>query len=77
MSTGLLGIEPLDRNEIETILNRARDFQPQDDHRFKRLDLLRGRMVVNLFYETSTRTLDASAGFACGCDVAPVAKVSE
>ena len=56
MPTGLLGIEPLDRGEIESILDRARDFQPHDDHRFKRVDLLRGRMVVNLFYESSTRT---------------------
>jgi len=56
---GLLGIEPLDRAEIETILERARGFQPprnSQDHSFKRLDSLRGRMVVNLFYETSTRT---------------------
>ena len=56
MPAGLLGIEPLDRTEIESILDRARDFQPVEDHRFKRLDVLRGRMVVNLFYETSTRT---------------------
>lgn len=56
MPAGLLGIEPLDRTEIEAILDRARDFQPLEDHRFKRLDVLRGRMVVNLFYETSTRT---------------------
>jgi len=56
MPAGLLGIEPLDRSEIESILDRAREFQPHEDHRFKRLDLLRGRMVVNLFYETSTRT---------------------
>ena len=26
------------------------------NHRFKRIDLLRGRMVVNLFFEASTRT---------------------
>jgi aspartate carbamoyltransferase catalytic subunit len=56
MPAGLLGIEALDRTEIESILSRARDFQPVEDHRFKRLDVLRGRMVVNLFYETSTRT---------------------
>jgi aspartate carbamoyltransferase catalytic subunit len=56
MPAGLLGIEPLDRTEIESILDRARDFQPVEDRRFKRLDTLRGRMVVNLFYETSTRT---------------------
>src|SRR5260221_2199041 len=53
---GLLGIEPLERAEIEAILDRARDFQPLQNQSFKRLDLLRGRMVVNLFFEASTRT---------------------
>jgi aspartate carbamoyltransferase catalytic subunit len=53
---GLLGIEPLERAEIEAILDRARDFQPLQNQSFKRLDTLRGRMVVNLFFEASTRT---------------------
>ena len=56
MSSSLLGIEPLDRAEIEAILERSRDFQPAENQAFKRLDLLRGRMVVNLFFENSTRT---------------------
>ena len=54
MPGGLLGIEPLDRVEIEAILDRARIFQPQQSH--DRRDLLRGRMIVNLFFEASTRT---------------------
>jgi aspartate carbamoyltransferase catalytic subunit len=53
---GLLGIEDLTREEVEAILDRARDFQPRDGHSFRRFDLLRGRMVVNLFFEASTRT---------------------
>jgi aspartate carbamoyltransferase catalytic subunit len=53
---GLLGIEQLDRAEIEAILDRARAFQPGPNEPFKRLDVLRGRMVVNLFFESSTRT---------------------
>jgi aspartate carbamoyltransferase catalytic subunit len=56
MPAGLLGIESLDRQEIEAILTRARDFQPMQDAAFKRLDSLRGKMVVNLFFEASTRT---------------------
>jgi aspartate carbamoyltransferase catalytic subunit len=56
MPAGLLGIAGLDRPEIEAILDRARDFQPSADHTFKRLDSLRGRTVVLLFYEASTRT---------------------
>jgi aspartate carbamoyltransferase catalytic subunit len=56
MAAGLLGIEGLGRDEIEAILTRAKDFQPMQDHAFKRLDVLRGRMIVNLFFEASTRT---------------------
>ena len=56
MHAGLLGIEELDRSEIEAILTRAKDYQPMQDHAFKRLDILRGRMIVNLFFEASTRT---------------------
>jgi aspartate carbamoyltransferase catalytic subunit len=53
---GLLGIENLTREEVQAILDRARDFQPDEGHGFRRFDLLRGRMVVNLFFEASTRT---------------------
>jgi aspartate carbamoyltransferase catalytic subunit len=56
MPAGLLGIEELSRAEIEAILARAKDFQPLPGHAFKRFDLLRGKMIVNLFYEASTRT---------------------
>src|SRR5262245_22375017 len=53
---GLLGIEELDRAEIEAILARAKDFQPLQNQSFKRLDSLKGKMIVNLFFEASTRT---------------------
>jgi aspartate carbamoyltransferase catalytic subunit len=56
MRAGLLGIEELTRPEIQAILDRARDFQPKPEQGFRKLDLLRGRMVVNLFFEASTRT---------------------
>jgi aspartate carbamoyltransferase catalytic subunit len=56
MARDLLGIEGLERGEIEAILARARDFQPLQNQTNKRLDLLRGRMIVNLFFEASTRT---------------------
>ncbi|MBM3774450.1 MAG: aspartate carbamoyltransferase, partial [Acidobacteria bacterium] len=51
---GLLGIEELDRGQIEGILARARHFQPLQNH--QKLDTLRGHMIVNLFFEASTRT---------------------
>jgi aspartate carbamoyltransferase catalytic subunit len=55
MPGGLLGIETLDRVEIETILDRAKSFQPQQTQG-RKSDMLRGRMIVNLFFEASTRT---------------------
>src|ERR1700685_4139683 len=55
MPGGLLGIETLDRVEIETILDRAKSFQPQQTEN-RKSDMLRGRMIVNLFFEASTRT---------------------
>jgi aspartate carbamoyltransferase catalytic subunit len=56
VANGLLGIEGLGRVEIEAILSRAKDFQPLQNQSNKRLDLLGGRMIVNLFFEASTRT---------------------
>jgi len=55
MPAGLLGIEPLDRVEIEAILDRAKSFQPQQTPA-RKSDRLRGQMIVNLFFEASTRT---------------------
>jgi aspartate carbamoyltransferase catalytic subunit len=56
MARGLLGIEDLSRAEIESLLDRARDFQPAPGQSFSRFDTLRGRTIVNLFFENSTRT---------------------
>jgi aspartate carbamoyltransferase catalytic subunit len=56
MPAGLLGIEELDRADIEAILSRAKELQPIQSQSLKKLDTLRGKMIVNLFYEASTRT---------------------
>jgi len=56
MPRGLLGIEPLTRAEIQAILDRAREFRPVAEQSWRKLDVLQGRMVVNLFFEASTRT---------------------
>ncbi len=56
MGRGLLDIESLARQEIEAILDRSKDFQPAPGETFKRFEILRGRTVVNLFFEASTRT---------------------
>ncbi|MFL6450543.1 MAG: aspartate carbamoyltransferase catalytic subunit [Bryobacteraceae bacterium] len=53
---GLLDIESLSREEIESILLRSKDFQPPAGETFKRSDTLKGKTVVNLFFESSTRT---------------------
>ncbi len=53
---GLLGIEELRRGQIEEILDRAKSFQGVQHQAVKKFDLLRGRMIVNLFFESSTRT---------------------
>ncbi|HYK16638.1 MAG TPA: aspartate carbamoyltransferase catalytic subunit [Bryobacteraceae bacterium] len=55
MPGGLLGIEPLDRAEMEAILDRAKHFQRQQVEG-RKSDQLRGRLLVNLFFESSTRT---------------------
>jgi aspartate carbamoyltransferase catalytic subunit len=52
----LLSIEPLTRDEIERILDRADSFAEVSGREIKKVPALRGRTVVNLFYEASTRT---------------------
>jgi aspartate carbamoyltransferase catalytic subunit len=52
----LLGIERLSREEIEGILDRAESFAEVGRRDIKKVPTLRGRTVVTLFYESSTRT---------------------
>jgi len=52
----LLSIEDLDRGTIERILDRARSFTAVSEREVKKVPALRGRRVLNLFYEASTRT---------------------
>src|SRR6266508_1428785 len=52
----LLSIEPLSREEIERILGRAESFAEVSGREIKKVPTLRGRTVINLFYEASTRT---------------------
>ena len=71
MPTGLLDIESLSRAEIEAILASSKSFQPAVGESFKRFDSLRGRTVVNLFFESSTRTRTSFeiAGKRLGADI--------
>jgi aspartate carbamoyltransferase catalytic subunit len=52
----LISIEDLDRPAIERILDRAESFAEVQGREIKKVPALRGRTVVNLFYEASTRT---------------------
>jgi aspartate carbamoyltransferase catalytic subunit len=52
----LLGIETLSPEEITLILDTADAMRPIGERQIKKVPALRGRMVVNLFFEASTRT---------------------
>ncbi len=52
----LISIDDLDRGGIERILDRAESFAEVSGREIKKVPALRGRTVVNLFYEASTRT---------------------
>jgi aspartate carbamoyltransferase catalytic subunit len=52
----LLAVEQLSRPEIEAILDRAESFAEVGRRDIKKVPTLRGRTVVTLFYESSTRT---------------------
>jgi aspartate carbamoyltransferase catalytic subunit len=52
----LLSMNDLDRQEILTILDTAESMHDVQRREVKKLPTLRGRTVVNLFFEDSTRT---------------------
>ncbi len=52
----LIGIEDLSPDELETIFSTAENFKATLDRSNKKLPSLRGRTLVNLFMEPSTRT---------------------
>ena len=52
----LLGIEPLSAADIETILTLSERFLEIAQRPIKKVPTLRGKTVINLFLEPSTRT---------------------
>ncbi len=52
----LLDIESLSAHEIKTVLETARAFKAVGERAIKKVPALRGKTVVNLFIEPSTRT---------------------
>ena len=56
MSRHLVSIADLDAAEITAILDHGDRYWPMGDEPIKKLTSLRGRTVINLFFENSTRT---------------------
>jgi aspartate carbamoyltransferase catalytic subunit len=52
----LIGIAPLDPDEIRLILETADSFKEVSGREIKKVPALRGKTVVNFFFEPSTRT---------------------
>src|SRR5512141_2772304 len=52
----LLSISDLTVDDVERLLGTARTFANSLDREVKKLPTLKGRLIVNLFYESSTRT---------------------
>ena len=67
----LLAIEDLNRTEIATLLGLAESYVALNREVAKKRDTLRGRTLINLFFESSTRTQASFelAGKRLGADV--------
>lgn len=52
----LLGLEHLSCQQIKLILDTAEPFKEVSERAIKKVPTLRGKTIVNLFFETSTRT---------------------
>ncbi len=52
----LVSIADLTRDDVSRLLGTARTFERSLERELKKLPTLRGRTIVNLFYESSTRT---------------------
>jgi aspartate carbamoyltransferase catalytic subunit len=67
----LLGIEGLSADEISFLIDRAESYVEQNRQVDKKQSLLRGRTIINLFFENSTRTRTSFelAGKRLGGDV--------
>lgn len=72
----ILGIEDFSREEIEYVLQTARVFAGVSERAIKKVPTLRGRTVINLFFEDSTRTRTSFeiAGKRLSADVINISK---
>ena len=67
----LLGIQDLSISDVKLILDEAKKFISLNKSKNKKLDILRGKTQINLFFEPSTRTQSSFelAGKGLGADV--------
>ena len=67
----LLGIQDLSISDVNLILTEAKQFIDLNKSKNKKLDVLRGKTQINLFFEPSTRTQSSFelAGKRLGADV--------
>lgn len=70
-SKDVLGLETMSRSEMELIISEARKMKQLIEQPIKKKGNLRGKVVVNLFFEPSTRTRSSFelAGKYLGADV--------
>ena len=52
----ILGIEQMTKEDIQMILDTADSFKEINSREIKKVPTLRGKTVLNLFFESSTRT---------------------
>ena len=52
----LVGLEPLTAEQLALILDTAEPFKEVSERQIKKVPALRGKTIVNLFFEASTRT---------------------
>jgi aspartate carbamoyltransferase catalytic subunit len=52
----LLGVQDLSKDDLMTILDTAASFKEISTRQIKKVPTLRGRTIINLFFEPSTRT---------------------
>jgi aspartate carbamoyltransferase catalytic subunit len=65
----LLGIEGLSPDDITLLLDKSEGYVEQNRQADKKRSLLRGRTIINVFFENSTRTSFEVAGKRLGGDV--------
>ena len=67
----LIGIQDLSISDVKLILDEAKKFISLNKSKNKKLDILRGKTQINLFFEPSTRTQSSFelAGKRLGADV--------